>query len=608
MERTMETEDIDLLVEILSDLAYDLEGFLKSLVDDADWPKEWRQEIVWKGGHSIDARMLINMAWVKGVNRNDTRFTSLGSILNILLKKVGPDKGVVIALVIVRYDLYRDKEIIKNLKEDKDLLEQLYKIYGFKDFESVTIKTKSGALDTLISEQARNDLVEILEHIIISNEEEEGLSSIKDACRKALPKSQRHHALSINEIKQVLSLLEQYPSARDEMPRIIYFASHLSDDEYIADIRQKINAWFRINGFRKPSVSRHESLAFPEPRLFIMVEDSMTAGLLGSSNQEHFSVQAWLVPNFPCVMPNRESAEEIYKADEYYILDLSYLFSIYRDEIKDYISNDLFEKIKMTEVNGAIHVTNLALSLGGLKELLSLFLSEAIFLLQEDVENFEIGRLAIELFLPERLLCSSDVDTWVVFDFIQGRDYSPIGATFKVLLHNLARFTKRQAKKNRIEAKKAQARNTLQENRWKVNWRLAMEKLQTPLNSDDFALIKADSDFDEDRLLLKLERRIGVVLGQTFQRDELLKSIIAKAGIPIVLWTRYDGLDVDHSSEMHELICTEPLINLPERVFDKRREAITNTQLVSHLGHHLVVLWDDPNRFPPSNDNLKFPI
>ncbi|MEH2358991.1 VMAP-C domain-containing protein, partial [Nostoc sp.] len=468
----------------------------------------------------------------------------------------------------------------------------------------------------LVSEQARNDLVKILEKIISSNEEEEGLSPIKDACRKALPKSKRHHALSINEIEQALNLLDKYPLAKDGIPRIIHFASHLSHDEYVAsddalisEIHHNLSTWLIKNNFENPSFSRHELLPSPEPRLFIVVEESMTKGLLGGSNQEQFSVQAWLVPNFPCVILNREITERIYKADEYYVLNLSYLFSIYGDEIPSCISNNILEKIKETEVDGAMHTTNLALLFEELKELLSLFLSEAILLLTEEDPNneqFEIGRLAIELFLPERLLCSSDVDKWIVYDVIQKNEYS-LGATFKVLLHNLARFTKRQAKRSRIEAKKAQPRNTLQESLWKVNWRLAMDKLQTPLSSNEFVLINTDSDLDKDSLQSKLEGKIGVVLGQIPQRDDVLKSIIAKAGIPIVLWTRYDGLEVDHSSEMHELICIMPLIDLPERVFNKRREAIVNKQLVSHLGHHLAVLWDDPNRFPPSDDNLKFP-
>jgi len=604
----MNQEDVEKLVEILSDRAEAQDGYLKSLAERANLPSKWRGEISWRGASMQDARMLIKEAWSRGDNKSDTRFSSLGSILHIVWNEdVGPDKGVEIAICIVRYSLYNDEELLRELKENKNLLEQLYKIYGFQDFESFNV-AKSKNSDALISEQARNELIKILRKIISNNEG--GLGFIKDACRKALPKSQRHRALSIDDIEQVINLLDNYPSTNDGLPRVIHFASHLSHDEYVAsDDVQNLNGWFRINGFSKPFVSRHELASLPEPRLFIVVEESLTGSLLGGGSQEQFSVQAWFIPNFPCFTPNRDIAEKIYKTDEYYVLDLSYLFSIYQDEISERVSNDLLEKIKETEVDGAIHVTNLALSLGELKELLSLFLSEALFLITEEDPNnekFAINSLSIELFLPDRLLFSIDIDKWVVFDVIQGIEYSPVGATFKVLLHNLARFTKRQTIKDKNKAKKAQALSTLRENRWKVNWRLVMEKLQAPLSSDEFVLITDDSDLDMNSLQSKLEGRIGVVLGQTAQRDEVLKSIIAKAGIPIVLWTRYDGLDVDHSNEMHKLICTTPLIDLPARVFNKRREAMTNQQLVSHLGHHLTVLWDDPNRFPPSDNNLKF--
>lgn len=614
----MNSEDIEKLVEILADRAEAQDGYLKSLAERANLPSRWRGEIAWQGASIQDARMLIKEAWSRGDNKSDPRFSSLGSILHIVWKEdVGPDKGVEIAICIVRYNLYKDEGLLRELKDNKDLLEQLDKIYGCQDFE-IFNPAKPKNSDILISERARDCLVKILRKIINSNEEEYSLSPIKDACRKALPKSQRHRALSINEIEQALDLLDQYPSSSDGIPRIIQFAYYLSNDEYIAsddsltsEIHQDINVWFRSNAFETPSVSRYELAPLPEPRLFIVVEERMTGGLLGGGNQEQFSVQAWLIPNFPCFVPNREIAERIYKTDEYYVLDLSYLFSTYQDEILERISNSLLEKIKETEVDGVIHATNLALSLGELKELLSLFLSEALFLIttEEDPNNekFSIDRLSIELFLPERLLCSIDVDKWVVFNFITGTDHSPVGAAYKVLLHNLARFTKRQAKKNRNEAKKAKALNTLQENPWKVNWRLAMDKLQVSPSSDEFVPINADSNLDIDSLQSKLDGRIGVVLGQTPQRDEVLKSIIVNAGIPIVLWTRYEGLDVDHSSEMQELACTMPLIDLPTRVFNKRREAIANKHLVNHLGHHLTVLWDDPNRFPPSDDNLKFP-
>jgi len=617
----MNQEDIEKLVEILANRAEAQDGYLKSLAERANLPSQWRGEISWHGASRQDARTLIEEAWSRGDNKSDLRFSSLGSILHIVWKEdVGPDKGVEIAILIVRYNLYKDEGLLRELKANRDLLKQLDEIYHLQDFE-VFNTAKSKSSDILISEQAKDGLVKILRKIISNNEENYGLSAIKDACRKALPKSTRHRALSINKIEQVLNLLDQYPSARDRMPRIIQFASHLSsemqidEDEYIAsddnlisEIHQDINTWFRINAFENSSVSRDESLPFPEPRLFIVVKESLTGGRLGSSNQEQFSVQAWFIPNFPCFMPNRETAEKIYETDEYYALDLSYLFSIYQDEILERISSDLLKKIKETEFDGLLHITNLALSLGELKDLLSLFLSEALFLITEEDPNnekFAINSLSIELFLPEKLLCSIDVDKWVVFNLVNGTDHSPVGAAFKVLLHNLARFTKRQAKKNRIEAKKAKAFSTSQENPWKVNWRFAMDKLQDSPSSDEFVPIKTDSDLDMNFLQSKLEGRIGVVLGQTPQRAELLKAIIANAGIPIVLWTRYEGLDVDHSSEMQELACAMRLIDLPARVFNKRREAMANKQPVNHLGHHVAVLWDDPNRFPPSEKNLK---
>jgi hypothetical protein len=40
--------------------------------------------------------------------------------------------------------------------------------------------------------------------------------------------------------------------------------------------------------------------------------------------------------------------------------------------------------------------------------------------------------------------------------------------------------------------------------------------------------------------------------------------------------------------------CIEEVI---EKVTEKRREALQNQD--SHIGHHISLLWEDPNRLPP---------
>jgi hypothetical protein len=607
----MKPEDIEKLVGILADREHDRPGYLKDLADRSNLPKEWLGEISWDGASRTDARLLINMALSRGLNNNDPRFSSLGSILSSVLNingesDVGHDIGVEIAIFIIRYKLYNDASLIEELKANKNLLEQLYNKYQVKEFDDLKEKisvTQKG----LISEDARNNLIKILEKIIDSNEEE-GLSVVKDACRKALPRSQRHQALSVDGVEQALNLLDIHATRNNEISRIITFVTYLSTDEDIisnVEIANDIDLWFSENDFEKASTFIDRSsllIENPEPRLFILISED----LLDIGKGAIFSVQAWLVPHLPCVVKDREDVEKIYKFDDYYVLDLSYLFSIYEDEISGCISNSLLDKITKTEIDGAIHIKNLRLSLEEIKELTSLFLNESLLILSEERSTnpqLDIDNLTIELFLPDKLLCYGDFDRWIVSNLLREEDPSCMGTSFKVLLHNSSRFTKRQSKKTRLEAKKAKVKETLEENPWKVNWSLAIDKLQVPIESDEFESIDTATDLDTLQFILR--RKIGVVLGQTAQRDEVLKSI-TKAGIPIVIWTRHDNGDADHLSEMQTLVCSAPLIYLPERVLNKRQEAIQQSD--NHLGNHLAILWDDPNRFPPSDDNLKLSV
>lgn len=621
----MEQDDINKLVGILADQADARRGYLKDLADRSNLPKLWLGEISWDGAPIKDARLLINMALSRGLNNNDTRFSSLGSILSTVLNingtsDIGYDIGVEIAILIIRYKLYKDETLLKELKENENFLDQLKKKYNAKDFDDLKEKISVNQKGP-ISEDARNNLIEVLEKIIDSNEEE-GLSLIKDACRKALPKSQCHQALSIDGVEQALKLLDIYTTRNNEMSRIVTFAVYLSTDEDIIsniEISNEIDRWFIDNNFEKTSTFIDRSplqIKNPEPRLFILISED----LLETGKKEIFSIQAWLVPHLPCVVKDRQDVENIYKFNDYYVLDLSYLFSIYdEDEIFAHISTSLLDKIKKTETDESRHIRSLQLSLEEIKELTGLLLNEALLILLDDLSNstddlsdstLDIRNLTIELFLPDKLLCYGDIDRWIVSNFvgIEKSSFSSMGISFKVLLHNSSRFTKRQSKKNRREAKKAKIQDTLQENPWKVNWSLAIDKLQFQIEPDQFELIDDDTDLDILQFILK--KKIGVVLGQTSQRDKVLKSIITMAGIPIVVWTRYDDRDVDHSSEMKMLVCSAPLIDLPERVLSKRREAIKpqHRQSNNHLGNHLAILWDDPNRFPPSDDNLKFSV
>lgn len=117
----LQNEDINRLVEIFSNQAFvspiGPQGFFRDLVVRADLPQHWVQSLpaIFTGNARSDSRRLIDWALMKGVNPSDGSFTTLGSILQVLLTEVGLDIGSTIVALIVRYKLYLDKSLLESL-------------------------------------------------------------------------------------------------------------------------------------------------------------------------------------------------------------------------------------------------------------------------------------------------------------------------------------------------------------------------------------------------------------------------------------------------------------------------------------------------------------
>lgn len=457
----MNEEDIENLVGILADQAEHIDGYLKDLARRANLPKKWLGEITWKGAPRLDAKELITTAWDKGLNNEDPRFSSLGSILYAVLdgEDVGYDKGAEIAILIVRYNLYEDENLLRQLKEDKNLIEQLNKKYCIQTFDYFTNKPYLTNSIYTISTPAWKNLESILEKMLNSEEEEEDkFFAVREACRKTLPRAEQHYALTIDTVEQVLKRLDNY-IPRDGVTRIVEFAFHLTKDEKIDEaIRGEIETWFETYHFKKPNISNQERQSFLEPRLFIWIEEKCA-----KAEENQFSVQAWLVPDSPWFISDPEVIKKTYKFGDYYKIDLSHLFSIFqlnelleKKGFSEYVSPNLLGKINKNISQGATKRGQFDLSLEELKGFFSLLVGEALFLLLQEKQdlysdNLNTDNLSIEVFAPEKLL-NTDIDRWTIFDLWKNenddRRIYPIGTSFKVILRSLERSTKRHTKKD----------------------------------------------------------------------------------------------------------------------------------------------------------------
>lgn len=82
--------------------------------------------------------------------------------------------------------------------------------------------------------------------------------------------------------------------------------------------------------------------------------------------------------------------------------------------------------------------------------------------------------------------------------------------------------------------------------------------------------------------------------------NSLLITVLGK-GIPIAIWSRYHQKSQDHFQEINNLVlnCEGNLQNLPEIIENTRDIDPDEDDDLENLGHHLSLLWEDPNLIPP---------
>jgi class 3 adenylate cyclase len=85
-----------------------------------------------------------------------------------------------------------------------------------------------------------------------------------------------------------------------------------------------------------------------------------------------------------------------------------------------------------------------------------------------------------------------------------------------------------------------------------------------------------------------------------FQRGLELPETVLAADLPVAVWCR----DHRRSGEFYELMSTElagrSVKELPGIVWRLRQEAVRSGRPAEHIGSQLVLLWDDPDRHPPT--------
>ncbi len=114
----MQPADLELVAGVLGDAALASiagpEQYFRDLVTRAELPAAFRAQLAGFGGGDprASAIRLVRWADTQGTNPGDKRYTTLGSILEVLLDDVGLEAATGLVAVIVSYGLYRDQGLL----------------------------------------------------------------------------------------------------------------------------------------------------------------------------------------------------------------------------------------------------------------------------------------------------------------------------------------------------------------------------------------------------------------------------------------------------------------------------------------------------------------
>ncbi|MBD2492363.1 hypothetical protein H6G77_33345 [Aulosira sp. FACHB-615] len=208
-------------------------------------------------------------------------------------------------------------------------------------------------------------------------------------------------------------------------------------------------------------------------------------------------------------------------------------------------------------------------------------------LLQQCFEEYLQGQpteLTIEIFLPRDHLCD-EVEKWMYQDS-EGFDII-IGEEYRVVVRSYDRLKKLR---------------TQQGSYWRKNWEKVQLTWQAPPCYEQ-AMTVSQACFDPNNLRNLLVEKIILKICCNLSDSERngLLSAIHSAGTPIIIWSRCE-LNSLKNPEHFDALLKKPLHELSACVKEQRRLAADHEM---HLGNHLVLWWDDPNRIPP-NPALEF--
>jgi hypothetical protein len=206
---------------------------------------------------------------------------------------------------------------------------------------------------------------------------------------------------------------------------------------------------------------------------------------------------------------------------------------------------------------------------------------------EENVDDELSSESEVHIFLPQELL-NCDADCWKLIKGI--KNYISIGHKYNVFVRLYERLS----------------RNYKKSGTWKRKWK------QKDGFINAFTIFKGCDDCDLgdiDGLLCQLnfqenKHMIGVKLIKALNPDSFtdFAELILEGGLPLAIWGRSKLSESTNEAELNRILEACKLEDLPETVKRERFDSRNNKKSSDcHIGHHLSLLWDDPDLVPPKS-------
>ncbi len=392
-------------------------------------------------------------------------------------------------------------------------------------------------------EELGNDLKEILQL------HDDHFGKMQQAYQAIVKARSFNRRINIETIESLITELLRFPKGRSSFTALEEFAARLiflsNKDDLICLLQrwgeQHCKDWSELLG---QIVKQDEQDTKVQTALLIMISCSEEAATQ-SQDGEEYRVQVWLIENVEQYKTARQGYRTVgldinsgLTGDETYP----------REEIPDALKK-FFEQVNFDDE------------------------------LSHDSE--------VHIFLPQELL-NCNVDCWKLIKGI--RDDISIGHNYKVFVRLYERLS----------------RSYQYSKKWKKKW----NRINNLLQEDASNIFEgcADGDLEDlDGFYCELcdeesKNLVGLKLIKAPNQDNFtdIVKLISKVGLPLALWGRANLSESTNEVELNRVLEACPLANLPQTVKNERRNS-RKKPLNCHIGHHLSLLWDDPDLVPPKS-------